>query len=82
MTFPRLHLRTWCRTVFDLFFDWLAPNHPTYPLLGVFWIRFLVGVRRCRSRVKGLSLIPFSKKQTAITKKCPWQPKTATTLVQ
>ena len=44
-----------------LFFDWSAPNHPSYSLLGVFWIRFLVGVRCCRSRVKGLSQIPFSK---------------------
>jgi len=46
----------------DLFFDWLAHQSSTQSLLGVFWIRFLIGVHCCRSRVKGLSLISFSKK--------------------
>jgi len=36
-----------------LFFDWLhKPIEFHLPILGVFWIRPLVGVRRCPSRVK------------------------------
>jgi len=52
---------------------WLVRDQSSWqPLLGVFRIRFLIGARCCRSRVKCLSLIPVSKNQMATTKKCPW----------
>src|SRR5690242_17710683 len=53
------------RTFFLLFFDWFSPfaSHASQFLseitLGVFWIRPLVGARRCRSRMKvGLDNLP------------------------
>ena len=61
-----------------LFFDWFArlnrklvrrrlgdggsPIENRNFLLGVFWILPLVGVRRCLSRVVGLSLNPLRNK--------------------
>ena len=46
------------------FFDWFALKRVTnhFPFLGVFWILPLVGVRRCLSRVVGLSLNPLRNK--------------------
>ena len=45
-----------------LFFDWYALVQSPCHFLGVFWILPLVGVRRCLSRVVGLSLNPLRKK--------------------
>ncbi len=58
--FP-LDFRGGVRTVAFLFFDWLhVPlgihrSKTAESLSGVFWILPLVGVRRCLSRVVGLS---------------------------
>ena len=48
-----------------VFFDWFALiriSRTVYLFLGVFWILPLVGVRRCLSRVVGLSLNPLRQK--------------------